>query len=402
MRLVFLVDMNAFFISCEAVRNPSLVQVPAAVAGDPERRSGIILTANYAARAAGVRTTMTIYQAKRLCPSLRLIPPDHAYYAGCSHGVMSVLSRYTPVIEQNSIDEAWLDMTGCLSAGIQPVERARQVMEAIRQETGLDCSIGIAENKFLAKMAADMKKPRGITTLWVDEIERKLWPLPIGEMYGVGRKMREKLYSRGITTIGELVRYGEPMLTAHYGKWGVELYAHACGIDRSPVTPHDKDEMKSIGRSTTLPQDVTAVQQAETVFLALAESIGARARRHHKKGGTVQITIKYADFSVVTRQAAVSPTDLSRPIFMEACALFRKHWNGRPVRLLGVTLSGFDATENRQLSFADLAGLQHPSGTVRQDERLEAVIDRIRAKYGQETILRAALLRRKPKDLRSS
>lgn len=395
MRLIFLVDMNAFFISCETVREPSLAQVPAAVAGDPERRSGIILTANYTARADGVRTTMTIYQAKSLCPALRLIPPDHAYYAACSHGVMAVLARYTPVIEQNSIDEAWLDMTGCLPKGMQPVELARKIMETIKNETGLDCSIGIAENKFLAKMAADMKKPRGITTLWPDEIQQKMWPLPIGEMYGVGRKMREKLLGKGITTIGDLVRYGEQMLAVRYGKWGVELHAHAKGYDPSPVTPHERDEMKSIGHSTTLAQNVTDVQQAEKIFLALADQVGERARRHHKKGNTVQITIKYADFSVATRQSAVPPTNLSRPIYTEACTLFRKHWSGQPVRLLGVTLSGFDGTESRQLSFADL--LEAPAA-VKQDERLEAAVDRIRAKYGQGTIRRAALLDQKPKD----
>lgn len=394
MRLIFLVDMNAFFISCETVRDPSLENIPAAVAGDPERRSGIILTANYAARAHGVRTTMTIYQAKRLCPALRLVPPDHAYYAVCSHAVMQVLARYTPVIEQNSIDEAWLDMTGCLPAEKCPEKLAKEIMETLRRETGLDCSIGIAENKFLAKMAADMKKPRGITALWKRDVEEKLWPLPIGELYGVGRKMREKLIHRGITTIGDLVHWGAPVLTARFGKWGAEMYAHACGNDASLVIPHQKDEMKSIGHSTTLARDITAVGQALPVFLSLAERVTERARRHHKRGRTVQITIKYADFKVVTRQAAIPATDLCKPVFEESCVLFRTHWSGQAVRLLGVTLSAFEEEENRQLSFTDLLT---PAAAPQTDARLEAAVDRIRARYGREMIQRAALLPSKNK-----
>ncbi|MFT8888331.1 MAG: DNA polymerase IV [Ethanoligenens sp.] len=395
MKLVFLVDMNAFFISCETVRDPTLAVVPAAVAGDPERRSGIILTANYAARASGVKTTMTIYQAKALCPTLRLVPPDHAYYAACSYAVMRILARYTPIVEQNSIDEAWLDLAGCLPASTEPVALAKQIMAAIKQETGLDCSIGIAENKFLAKMAADMKKPRGITTLWPAEIGNKLWPLPVGDMYGVGRKMREKLIDRGITTIGDLVRCGEQTLAARYGKWGAELYAHARGYDPSSVTPHQKDEMKSIGRSTTLASDVTDFEQADKVLLALSESVGERARRHHKKGTTVHLTIKYADFSVVTRQTTLPATDMPMQIYMAACNLLRKHWNGRAVRLLGISLSGFAETGNRQLTFADMLGA--PSSPSKQDERLEAAVGRIRAKYGNQKILRAALLEKKQK-----
>lgn len=395
MKLVFLVDMNAFFISCETVRDSSLADVPAAVAGDPERRSGIILTANYAARAYGVRTTMTTYQAKRLCPALRLVSPDHAYYAACSRSVMAILERYTPVLERNSIDEAWLDLTGCLPAGMEPVKLAGGIMAVIREETGLDCSIGISENKFLAKMAADMKKPRGITALWPSEVRQKLWPLPVGELYGVGRKMQEKLTSRGIVTVGDLVYCGEQTLKARYGKWGVELYAHALGKDSSPVTPHQQDAMKSIGRSTTLAEDVTDCGQAAKVLLALSESVGERARRHRKKGTTVHIAIKYADFSVVTRQASVPATDLPVPIYETARVLFQKHWNGRPVRLLGVTLSGFGGEENRQLSFADLLG--RPTAPARQDGRLEAAVDCIRAKYGRQTIQRAALLDSKQK-----
>lgn len=395
-KLVFLVDMNAFFISCETVRRPGLAGLPAAVAGDPKRRSGIILTANYEARARGVRTAMTIYQAQGLCPAIRLVPPDHAYYAACSRQVMELLGRYTPIIEQNSIDEAWLDLTGCLPAGMEPAALARNMMRAIRTETGLDCSIGISENKFLAKMAADLKKPRGITAVWPSEVEQKLWPLPVGELYGVGHKLREKLEGRGILTIGDLARYGRPTLTAQFGRYGAELCAHAQGIDPSPVAPRMQDDMKSIGRSTTLAENITGFEQADKVLLALSESVAQRARRHRKKGTTVHITIKYADFSVTTRQAAVSATDAAMAVYEAARALFRRHWDRRPARLLGVALSGFAAEENRQLSFADLLSVPQPQ--PQQDGKLEAAVDRIRAKYGWQVIRRASLLEPKAKD----
>lgn len=160
-------------------------------------------------------------------------------------------------------------------------------------------------------------------------------------MYGVGRKMHKKLTGNGILTIGDLVRYGEQMLITRYGKWGAELFAHALGNDSSPVTPHQQDDMKSIGRSTTLANNITDIEQAKKVMLALSESVGERARRHHKKGTTAHITIKYADFTVVTRQASTSATDLSNTIYQTACTLSKNQWDRRPARLLGVGLSGF-------------------------------------------------------------
>lgn len=177
-RVIFLVDMNAFFISCEATRNPALAGKPAAVAGDPERRSGIILAANYEARKFGVRTTMVLREALKLCPRLVLVPPDHFFYEKMSCEVMKILARYTPCIEQNSIDEAWLDMTGTEVLTGKPMDAAHSIMDTINVELGLWCSIGIADNKFLAKMASEMKKPMGITELWQENVKDKMWPLP--------------------------------------------------------------------------------------------------------------------------------------------------------------------------------------------------------------------------------
>ena len=173
-KVIFLVDMNAFFISCEMTRNPSLVGIPAAVAGDPKRRTGIILAANYEARAQGVKTAMVNHEALKRCPELTLVSPDHHFYGRKSEAVMHLLSNYTPDIEQNSIDEAWLDMTGSEGLFGKPLNAAQRIMDEIKDRLGLWCSIGIAENKFLAKMAAEMKKPLGITELWEKDIPEKL------------------------------------------------------------------------------------------------------------------------------------------------------------------------------------------------------------------------------------
>ncbi len=307
-KVIFLVDMNAFFISCEMTRNDPLVGTPAAVAGDPKKRTGIILAANYEARACGVKTAMVLHEALNLCPKIILVPHDHGFYEQKSKEVMDLLSNYTPVLEQNSIDEAWLDMTGSEGLFGKPVDAAKRIMDEIKNKLGLWCSIGIAENKFLAKMAAEMKKPLGITELWEHDIPAKLWPLPVKEMYGIGGKTAEKLNRMGIRTIGQLARYEINFLVKAFGKGGEGIYLHAKGIDSSPVLARQAGDMKSIGRSKTLPEDISDIENAKLILMELSDDIGITARRHGKKGCTVHITLKYSDFSVVTRQTTIPAT----------------------------------------------------------------------------------------------
>jgi DNA polymerase-4 len=258
--------MNAFYISCEMTRNRALVGRPAAVAGDPKKRTGIILAANYEARACGVKTAMVLHEALKHCPGMALVPPDHAFYDRKSKEVMDLLSQYTPLLEQNSIDEAWLDMTGSERLFGKPSEAANRIMGEIKDQLGLWCSVGIGENKFIAKMAAEMKKPLGITELWTEDLPAKLWPLPVQEMYGVGSKSAEKLNHMAIRTIGDLAKADMNRLIKAFGKGGQEIHAHANGIDHSPVTARLSDDVKSIGRSTTLPEDLSDLEQDETDF----------------------------------------------------------------------------------------------------------------------------------------
>ena len=385
--------MNAFFISCEMTRNPSLVGRPAAVAGDPEKRKGIILAANYEARSRGVRTAMVLNEALKLCPEMILTPPDHCFYEEKSKEVMNLLLNYTPVMEQNSIDEGWLDMTGCEGLFGEPVEAAKRIMAEIKGKLGLWCSIGIAENKFLAKMASEMKKPLGITELWQSDIPLKLWPLPVKEMCGIGHKTAEKLNQMGILTIGELAGSDVNLLVKAFGKGGKEIYLHAKGIDNSPVLPHQGDDMKSIGRSTTLPKDISDIEEAKLVLMELADDIGVAARRHGKKGRTVQITLKYSDFHIVNRQATIPATHTTREIYQAGCSLIEQNWNrSHPVRLIGISLSGF----NEEFASAQLSLFDQSDDTAKNDknERIDRAMDKIRSKHGSEIITFATLVKK--------
>jgi len=385
--------MNAFFISCEMTRNPSLVGIPAAVAGDPKKRTGIILAANYEARACGVKTTMVIHEALKLCPKLILVPPDHHFYGQKSKEVMDLLSNYTTALEQNSIDEAWLDMTGSEGLFGKPFDAAKRIMKEIKDRLGLWCSIGIAENKFMAKMAAEMKKPLGITELWQNDIPVKLWPLPVKEMYGVGSKTAEKLNHMGIRTIGELAKSDVNAVIKALGKVGNEVYLHANGFDNSTVLARVDDDVKSIGREKTLPEDVTDIEKAKIVLMELSDDIGMTTRKQGKEGRTIHITMKYSDFHSVTRQTTIPATSITKEIYQAGCSLLEQNWNkSHPVRLIGISISGFhEDCSSDQLSLFDQRG-NNVKGE--KNKRIDNAMDKIRNKYGSEIISLAALVKK--------
>ncbi|MGB5216677.1 MAG: DNA polymerase IV [Smithella sp.] len=390
---MFLVDMNAFFISCEMTRNASLVGIPAAVAGDPKKRTGIILAANYEARSFGVKTAMVLHEALKLCPDLKVVPPDHHFYGQKSDEVMSLLSGYTPALEQNSIDEAWLDMTGSGGLFGKPLVAARKIMNDIKDGLGLWCSIGIAENKWLAKMAAEMKKPLGITELWPQDIQNKLWPLPVKEMYGVGSRTAEKLNRLGIKTIGELAESDLNIIIRELGKAGNEIHLHANGIDHSPVVAHSEDDVKSIGREKTLSEDITDIEKARIILMELADDVGMTVRKQGKEGRTVHITLKYSDFHSVTRQTTIPATSVTREIYQAGCRLLEQNWNkSHPVRLIGISISGFhEDIASNQLSLFDPTQDHVQTDKNRQ---IDKAMDKIRNKFGSAKITVATLVKK--------
>ncbi len=392
-KVVFLVDMNAFFISCEMTRRPEIIGKPAAVAGDPKNRSGIILAANYEARKYGVKTTMVIHQALKLCPDMVLVPPDHHFYEAKSQAVMKILSNYSPIIEQNSIDEAWLDMTGGENLFGLPLEAAKKVMNDINEGLGLWCSIGISENKMLAKIASEIQKPMGITELWVKDISTKLWPLKVTDLYGIGKQTGLKLNNIGIRTIGDLANFSQKTLSQVFGKQGLELQRLANGIDESPVTPHVSGTMKSIGRSCTLAEDAVYVEDVKGIFLEMCEEVGYDARKYDKRARTIQITIKYSDFNSITRQISVEPTYLTKDIYEKGFDLLKKNWNSiKPVRLVGISISGFEHDNTYgQLSLLDQEEVYSPS---EKEEKLEKAIDNIRNRLGVSSVQRAIQIRK--------
>jgi DNA polymerase-4 len=384
--------MNAFFISCEMTRNDSLVGIPAAVAGEPKKRTGIILAANYEARSFGVKTAMVLHEALKLCPELKVVPPDHHFYGQKSEEVMDLLSNYTPTLEQNSIDEAWLDMTGSEGLFGKPLEAAQLIMDEIKDSLGLWCSIGIAENRFLAKMAAEMKKPLGITELWQHDIQDKLWPLPVKEMYGIGAKTSEKLNKMGIHTIGDLAKFDKSTVIKALGKVGNEIYLHANGIDNSTVLARVDDDVKSIGREKTLPEDITDIEKAKIVLMELADDIGMTVRKQGKQGRTVHITMKYSDFRSVTRQTTIPATSITREIYQAGCSLLEQNWNkSHPVRLIGVSISGFhEDCSSDQLSLFDQMKVNVQAD---KNKQIDKAMDKIRNKYGSEKITLATLVK---------
>lgn len=394
-KIIFLVDMNAFFISCESTRNSGIIKKPAAVAGDPERRTGIILTANYEARKFGVKTAMTVHQALKLCPNMVLVPPDHKFYKQKSMEVMELLNNYTPIIEKNSIDEAWLDMTGTEHLFGTPLETAKKIMQDIKKNLGLWCSIGISENKFLAKIASDMKKPQGITQLFKKDIKHKLWPLPVTKMNGVGKKTAYKLNTLGIETIGDLANYNKLSIASFLGKPGVELYEKANGLGSSYVKVSSPDDVKSIGRSTTLPKDTSDIEELKHFLLELSEDVGITARKHNKKGHTVQITLKFSDFNVITRQMTVPSTCYTKDIYTIGVNLLKKNLtSNKLVRLIGISLSGFEENQPiEQLSLFDINNKTKDNFVKnKKDNKIDEVMDKIRDKHGFNKISRGSLV----------
>ncbi|GKV64541.1 DNA polymerase IV 1 [Sporosarcina sp. NCCP-2331] len=337
-RVIMHLDMNSFFASVEQVADPKLKGIPLAVAGNPKERRGILVTCSYEARAYGVYTTMTVGEAKRLCPQLTIVPPRHELYRQMSDSVFEILRSYTEWVEPVSIDEAYIDTTE-IGGLTNAFDLASEIQLRILRELDLPCSIGIAPNKFLAKTASDMKKPMGITILRKRQVPEILWPLPVIEMHGIGKRTEEKLQNAGIKTIGDLAAAEKITIEGLLGKNGVRLQKRAHGIDTRPIDPESADERKSIGSSTTLPIDLTELDECIPIFERLAVKVAKRLEAKSLAGVTITIQIRYSDWQNTSRSRTVHQAVYAADdITAVALELFIRHWNNEPVRLLGVTV----------------------------------------------------------------
>ena len=334
-RAIIHLDLDAFFAAVEMLENPDLAGKPVLVGGRPEER-GVVASASYPARAFGIHSAMPMAHALALCPTAIIIPARHQRYHEYSQQVMAVLHQASPLMEQMSIDEAYLDLTGQVEAWEEGVEIARQLQRQIKDGIGLSASLGVAANKLVAKVASDRNKPGGLTVVRPGEEASFLAPLPARVLWGVGPVTEKKLAELGVTTVADLAQLPEEDLRARFGRQGVELARMARGIDERPlVTEH---EVKSISQETTFNRDVADPAFLRRQAWQLSQGVSRHLKRRGMAAGTVAIKLRYHDFTTLTRQMRLSvPTDDEREIYGAARALLDRAWQpGRPVRLLGV------------------------------------------------------------------
>lgn len=395
-RVIFHIDVNSAYLSWEAVsrlnQNPEAVDIrtiPCAVGGDREKRRGVILAKSMSAKKYGVRTGESIMEALKKCPELELVKANHKLYSEYSKKFVGMLREYTPDVEQFSIDEMFMDMTGTRMLWGEPLMAAHLIKDRIRDELGFTVNVGISSNKILAKMASDFEKPDKVHTLFPDEIGDKMWPLPIRELFSVGRSTADKLQKMGICTIGDLAKMNPSVLEKHLKKHGRTIWEYANGMDVSIVASEPSGN-KGYGNSTTLPEDVTEAAEAKKVLLLLAESVSKRLRKDFKKAEVISVGIKDCYFHYASHQTVLSnATDITVEIHRAACQLFDELWDGTPIRLLSVQTSRLTEGDSmRQLSLFD-------DGSYEKNERLDAAVDAIREKFGDTAIKRAVFMESK-------
>lgn len=387
-RVIFHCDLNCFFASVELLDKPALWDVPVAVCGDPKSRHGIILAKNEPAKKRGVQTAETVWQAKKKCPVLVLLPPHHELYEVYSRRVNEIYGRFTDLVEPFGIDESWLDVTGSLHLfGGDARALADRIRATVKAETGLTVSVGVSFNKVFAKLGSDLKKPDATTVISPEGWRDIVWPLPVGDMLFAGRSTQRVLGQYGIETIGQLAACPEAMAEQLLGKMGGQLWRYANGLDNSPVRPgHQREPVKSVGNGTTFPADLVRWEQIRQGLAPLCDSVATRLRRQRLYAGGVSVTLKGADFKTVSRQTRLDePTHLMRDIWETAQTLARQIWKA-PTPIRAMTVTALYVTEDgqayRQL---DLLGQASAKRSERQ-EKLESAVDTIREKYGSGAI----------------
>ena len=382
------VDVNNAFLSWSAVERlkqgekVDIRTIPAIIGGDEQQRKGVVLAKSNIAKQFGIQTGEPIYFARKKCPNLQVFQGNFKTYYKYSDALYNLFLEYTEKIERFSIDECFLDMTDYIPKGRNLIDIAYEINKRVKEEFGFTVNIGISENKLLAKMASDFEKPDKVHTLWREEIENKMWKLPISELFMVGRKSIPKLQKMGIKTIGDLAKKDEKELIKAFGKYGKMIWEYSNGIDLSEVN-YKQEKPKGIGNSITLPYDYINIEKLEEVLLALVEQVTYRLRHHELLANVVNVQIKTNEFKVLSHQRKLDfPTDSTKIIQEMAKKLLKEIYNNVPIRLIGVRVDQLVEKEQMQISLFE-------NTENEKQKKIDSVVDKIKEKYGYETITRA-------------
>ena len=391
-RLIFHIDVNSAFLSWESVRRvkqglPDLRNVPACIGGDPKKRTGIVVAKSIPAKKYGVQTGEPVAMALRKCPDLVIAKSDFELYIKCSRAFKEICASYAPVMESFSIDEVFLDMTGTSLIYPDPVRTAHEIKDKIRNELGFTVNVGISTNKLLAKMASDFEKPDKVHTLFPEEIPMKMWPLPVRDLLFLGKASEKKLTEAGIHTIGDMAHTREAEIQTLLGnKAGHQLWQYACGIDDSPVRAQP-EEAKGFSVETTFNDDIVSVEQVLPILLEQCDVVATRMRRKEKKCTSVSVTFRTLDFRNKSHQTTLpNATDMTDEIYKNAKKLFIESWKGEPLRLIGVALTNLTDESFEQMS------LFEDNEQKERHRKLDATMDAIRQKFGNDKITRASIM----------
>lgn len=387
LRTILHCDCNSYFASVEAMLDPSLRGLPLAVAGDPESRHGVVVAASMEAKKYGVRTTDTVYAAKQKCPELVVVVPHHSKYSEICDRINGIYLEYTDLVEPFSVDESFLDLTGSPALREKTAkEIADELRERIKEEIGITISVGVSFNKCFAKLASDMKKPDATTVIMPEDVEEKVWPLPVSDLLFVGKSTASSLSRAGITTIGDIAKNGRERMTELLGKHGAGLWDYASGNDSEPVRSYyDERQVKSVGNSFTFSRDLVTPDDVRAGINMLAASVSSRLRRKGFLAGNIQVSIKDPDLKTIQRQKAFDvPTHLQREIADSAFELVESNRNGGPVRLLGISCSALIPEDEAvsQMSLFD----EEDSADRQKQEKLEDAVASINNRLGKDSI----------------
>lgn len=390
--IIYHIDVNAAFLSWQACSDISIDEnaldirtIPAVVGGNQEERHGIVLAKSTPAKAYHIRTGEPLVNARKKCPHLTIVPPNFPLYVEKSNAFIELLKKHSPIVEQYSIDEAFCDMSGMEKPHGNPIAFAHTLREEIKNVLGFTVNIGVSSNKLLAKMASDFTKPDRVHTLFPDEIQTKLWPLPIEDLFYVGKSTSQKLRFLGIKTIGELAKSDPEIIKSHFKKHGEVIWNYANGID-TDILKDRPEPNKGYGNSITTHFDITDSDTALKIILSLCETVGARIRADNVYISVVSVTLVDFEFHHTSKQMTLpSSTNVTEKIFEAASALFGQAWNKTPLRLLGVSTSHASTERYEQYNLFDMEKYEKLS-------KLNTAIDSIRSRYGEDSVKRACFI----------